>query len=128
DRRRRTRAAGRAGRCPARAGAALRVRRGAGGEAIPRRRRAGEPGGAHARRRMRIALVGSRGKVGRALAPALEAAGHEVRGFNLGDALELRGLDAAVDFTAPDAVEGNVRSALEQGVPCVVGTTGWDSG
>ena len=31
-----------------------------------------------------------------------------------------------VDFTAPDAVEANVRAALEQGVPCVVGTSGWD--
>jgi 4-hydroxy-tetrahydrodipicolinate reductase len=31
-----------------------------------------------------------------------------------------------VDFTAPEAVEANVRSALDAGVPCVVGTTGWD--
>jgi 4-hydroxy-tetrahydrodipicolinate reductase len=31
-----------------------------------------------------------------------------------------------VDFTAPEAVEANVRTALELGVPCVVGTTGWD--
>src|SRR2546423_13574203 len=31
-----------------------------------------------------------------------------------------------VDFTAPGAVEDNVRAALEQGVPCVVGTTGWE--
>ena len=31
-----------------------------------------------------------------------------------------------VDFTAPEAVEANVRAALEQGVPCVVGTSGWD--
>ena len=31
-----------------------------------------------------------------------------------------------VDFTGPDAVEANVRAALEAGVPCVVGTSGWD--
>ena len=31
-----------------------------------------------------------------------------------------------VDFTAPEAVEANVRAAVEAGVPCVVGTTGWD--
>jgi 4-hydroxy-tetrahydrodipicolinate reductase len=31
-----------------------------------------------------------------------------------------------VDFTAPEAVEANVRAALEAGVPCVVGTSGWD--
>ena len=52
------------------------------------------------------------------LGPALEAAGHELVG--LGEA------EAMVDFTAPEAVEGNVRAAVEQGVPSVVGTTGWD--
>jgi 4-hydroxy-tetrahydrodipicolinate reductase len=57
--------------------------------------------------------------VGRALAPALEGAGHElVDGLGAADAM--------VDFTAPEAVEANVRAALEAGVPCVVGTTGWD--
>ena len=75
---------------------------------------------------MKIALLGHRGKVGSVLGPALEAAGHEVRGFGRGDAVALAGIDAAVDFTTPAAVEENVRAALEQGVPCVVGTTGWD--
>ena len=37
-----------------------------------------------------------------------------------------RGLDAAVDFTTPEAAPANVRAALEQDVSCVVGTTGWD--
>ena len=31
-----------------------------------------------------------------------------------------------VDFTSPEVVERNVRAALGAGVPCVVGTTGWD--
>src|SRR5262245_66607157 len=31
-----------------------------------------------------------------------------------------------VDFTVPEAVEASVRAALEQGVPAIVGTTGWD--
>jgi 4-hydroxy-tetrahydrodipicolinate reductase len=31
-----------------------------------------------------------------------------------------------VDFTGPEVVEANVRAALEAGVPCVVGTTGWE--
>jgi 4-hydroxy-tetrahydrodipicolinate reductase len=31
-----------------------------------------------------------------------------------------------VDFTAPDAVDGNVTSALERGLPSVIGTTGFD--
>lgn len=31
-----------------------------------------------------------------------------------------------IDFTCPEAAVANVRSAVEAGVPCVVGTTGWD--
>jgi 4-hydroxy-tetrahydrodipicolinate reductase len=76
---------------------------------------------------MKLAFFGAEGKVGRALVPVLESAGHEVRGFEIGDAIEVHGLDAAVDFTSPDAAPGNVRTALEQGVSCVVGTTGWDA-
>jgi 4-hydroxy-tetrahydrodipicolinate reductase len=38
------------------------------------------------------------------------------------------GCDAAVDFTTPEAAPANVRAALEQGVSCVVGTTGWEPG
>ena len=75
---------------------------------------------------MRVAFFGREGKVGRALVPRLEAAGHEVHGLEAGEPVELAGADAAVDFTAPAAASANVRSALEQGVPCVVGTTGWD--
>jgi 4-hydroxy-tetrahydrodipicolinate reductase len=67
---------------------------------------------------VKVALQGRGGKVGSALAPALEAAGH--------DLVELDDAEALVDFTAPDAVVENVRAALERGIPCVVGTTGWD--
>ena len=67
---------------------------------------------------MKVALFGRGGKVGSVLAPALEAAGHEL--VELGDA------EGMVDFTAPDAVEANVRAALDAGLPCVVGTSGWD--
>ncbi|HKB94912.1 MAG TPA: dihydrodipicolinate reductase C-terminal domain-containing protein [Gaiellaceae bacterium] len=75
---------------------------------------------------MKLALFGAEGKVGAALAPVLERAGHEVKGIEIGDEPDVRGLDAAVDFTTPDAAPRNVRAALEQGVSCVVGTTGWD--
>ena len=75
---------------------------------------------------MKVALFGADGKVGRVLGPALERAGHEVRGIEIGDAVDVAGLDAAVDFTTPEAAPANVRAALEQGVSCVVGTTGWD--
>ena len=75
---------------------------------------------------MKIAFFGADGKVGRALVPVLERAGHEVRGIEIGEKPDVAGLDAAVDFTTPDAAPANVRAALDQGVSCVVGTTGWD--
>jgi len=67
---------------------------------------------------MKLALNGRGGKVGRVLAPALEQAGHEL--------VEIDGAEAMIDFTVPDAVEANVRAALERGIPSVIGTTGFD--
>lgn len=67
---------------------------------------------------MKLVLNGRGGKVGQVLAPALEAAGHRLVGLDEGEAM--------VDFTVPEAVEGNVAAALERGLPCVIGTTGFD--
>jgi 4-hydroxy-tetrahydrodipicolinate reductase len=67
---------------------------------------------------VKVALFGRGGKVGSVLAPALERAGHSL--------VELREAEAMVDFTAPDAVGANVQAALDAGVPCVVGTSGWE--
>ena len=75
---------------------------------------------------MKLAFFGAEGKAGSAVAARLAAAGHEVRGIELGDEPDASGCDAAVDFTTPAAAPQNVRAALEQGVSCVVGTTGWD--
>jgi 4-hydroxy-tetrahydrodipicolinate reductase len=72
---------------------------------------------------MRVALYGRTGKVGSLLEPALRAAGHETidaRGAGAG------GCDVAIDFTRPDAVEANVAACLAEGVPVVVGTSGFD--
>jgi 4-hydroxy-tetrahydrodipicolinate reductase len=77
---------------------------------------------------VKIAFFGAEGKVGRAIVARLELAGHEVRGIELGDEPDVQGCDAAVDFTTPEAAPANVRAALEQGVSCVVGTTGWEPG
>jgi 4-hydroxy-tetrahydrodipicolinate reductase len=68
---------------------------------------------------VKVALFGAGGKVGVVLRPALEAAGHEL--------VELPEAEAMVDFTAPKAVVPNVAAALDAGVPCVVGTSGWDT-
>jgi 4-hydroxy-tetrahydrodipicolinate reductase len=73
---------------------------------------------------VKVALFGHRGKVGSVLAPGLEAAGHEVHRVGRGEEAELTGVDAAIDFTQPEAAAGNVRAALEHGVPAVVGTSG----
>ena len=68
---------------------------------------------------MRVKLFGAGGKVGSILGPALEEAGHGL--------VELDAAEAMVDFTAPDVVVGNIERALDAGVPCVVGTSGWDT-
>ncbi|HEY3051213.1 MAG TPA: dihydrodipicolinate reductase C-terminal domain-containing protein [Gaiellaceae bacterium] len=68
---------------------------------------------------MKVKLFGAGGKVGSTLAPALEAAGHEL--------VDLAEAEAMVDFTAPEIVVQNVTSALQAGVRCVVGTSGWDT-
>jgi 4-hydroxy-tetrahydrodipicolinate reductase len=67
---------------------------------------------------VKLVLNGRGGKVGRVLAPALEGAGHEL--------VDPEAAEAMVDFTAPEAVERNVSEALERGIPCVIGTTGFD--
>ena len=68
---------------------------------------------------MKVVLFGRSGKVGRVLEPALVADGHEV-------VSEPAGADAAIDFTAPEAVVDNVLRALDAGVPAVIGTSGAD--
>src|SRR5919201_1569180 len=73
---------------------------------------------------MKVVVFGHRGRVGSVLVPALEAAGHEVRGIGRGEEAELAGIEAAVDFTQPDAAGANARAALEHGVTVVIGTSG----
>jgi len=69
---------------------------------------------------VKVTLNGRGGKVGGILAPALEAAGHQL--------VDLEAAEVMIDFTTPDAVEANVGAALERGVPCVIGTSSFDEG
>jgi 4-hydroxy-tetrahydrodipicolinate reductase len=69
---------------------------------------------------VRVLLNGRSGKVGSDLGPALLAAGHELVDTEVG-------AEAMVDFTSPGAAVGNVLRALDARLPCVVGTTGWDT-
>jgi 4-hydroxy-tetrahydrodipicolinate reductase len=73
---------------------------------------------------VKVLLLGAGGKVGEVLGPSLEEAGYEVTAVRRGEAPDFAGHDAAIDFTLPDAVRGNVEEALGAGVPCIVGTTG----
>jgi 4-hydroxy-tetrahydrodipicolinate reductase len=72
---------------------------------------------------VRVALYGASGKVGALLEDALRRDEHEVVDAR---AAGPGGCDVAIDFTRPDAVEANVASCLAEGVPVVVGTSGFD--
>ena len=63
---------------------------------------------------MKVCLFGAGGKVGGVVRAALERAGHEVVD---GRSAGANGCEAAVDFTRPDAVVGNVERCLAARVP-----------
>lgn len=77
---------------------------------------------------MKIALIGY-GKMGRAVEAAAGSRGHTVVArLDAGDRIDresLAGAAAAIDFTAPAAVEENARRVAEAGTDLVIGTTGW---
>jgi 4-hydroxy-tetrahydrodipicolinate reductase len=76
---------------------------------------------------VKVLLLGAGGKVGAALAPRLAEAGHQVTPVMRGGEWAPAGHEAAVDFTRPDSVRGNVERCLGAGVATVVGTTGVSS-
>lgn len=82
---------------------------------------------------MKIALIGY-GKMGQMIEGVARKRGHEIvcviDPFASADSIDsdkFRSADVAIEFSRPDAAEGNVRAAIEQGVPVVSGTTGWDA-
>ncbi|NLS10944.1 4-hydroxy-tetrahydrodipicolinate reductase [Nesterenkonia sp. MY13] len=81
---------------------------------------------------LKVAVLGARGRMGTAAVDAVEKAeGMElVAALGRGDSLEKvteAGATHVVDLTIPDATETNVHFAVENGIHCVVGTTGWDA-
>jgi 4-hydroxy-tetrahydrodipicolinate reductase len=76
----------------------------------------------------RVAVLGARGRMGAEVVRAVEGAADLTlaAAYDVDDALDLSGADVAVDFTAPDAVMGNLRTCIGAGVHAVVGTTGFD--
>lgn len=75
----------------------------------------------------RIGIIGSEGRMGRAIAQAIADAGETLGGgIDVGgDPADLAGkCDVLVDFSSPAALEANLDAAIAAGVPVVVGTTG----
>lgn len=78
-----------------------------------------------------VAVLGAGGRMGSEAVRAVEAAeGLElVARLGRGDSLEglvETGAQVMIDLSVPSATEDNVRFAVEHGIHCVVGATGWD--
>jgi len=78
-------------------------------------------------------LVLGKGKTGSLVAEVARERGHGVRALDITEnqhasaltAPTLAGVDAVIDFTAPEAAVENIRAVLALGARIVVGTTGW---
>lgn len=76
-----------------------------------------------------VAVIGARGRMGRQVCQAIEAAPDLMLGpqIDVGDDLAaVAGADVAVVFSVPDVVVEHVVACVRHGVHTVVGTTGWD--
>lgn len=80
--------------------------------------------------KLRVAVLGARGRIGSEAAKAVEAADDMelVAALGRGDKLETlvdAGAQVAVELTTPDSVMGNLEFLVGHGIHAVVGTTGW---
>ena len=72
-------------------------------------------------------IIGSAGRMGQALAAAIADGGHTLAGgVDMGEQPGLLATqsDALIDFSAPVALEANLKAAQVAGVPILIGTTG----
>ena len=82
-----------------------------------------------------LILVLGKGKTGSLVVEVARERGHGVRSFDIHEnehataltAPNLAGIEAVIDFTAPEAAVENMRAVLSLGGRIVVGTTGWYS-
>lgn len=75
----------------------------------------------------RIGIIGSEGRMGKAIAELLAGSEHECAGGvdREEQAFELAAIsDALVDFSAPTALIGNLSAAKAENIPMLIGTTG----
>ena len=80
---------------------------------------------------LKVGVLGARGKVGREVCKAVEAADDMelVASVDAGDPIDTlvsNRAEAVVDFTHPSVVMDNLRFCIEHGIHAVVGTTGFD--
>ena len=79
---------------------------------------------------MRVAVLGSKGKVGATMVQAVQAAEDLTLSgeVDAGDSLNLltdNQTEVVIDFTHPDVVMGNLKFLIDNGIHAVVGTTGF---
>ncbi|MER5521371.1 4-hydroxy-tetrahydrodipicolinate reductase [Streptomyces sp. NPDC002763] len=80
--------------------------------------------------KLRVAVLGARGRIGSEAVKAVETAGDMelVAALGRGDKLEAlaeSGAQVAVELTTPASVMGNLDFCVRHGIHAVVGTTGW---
>lgn len=80
--------------------------------------------------KLRVAVLGARGRIGSEAARAVDAAGDMELVAALDrddalDALDASGAQVAIDLTHPDSVMANLEFCVRHGIHGVVGTTGW---
>lgn len=81
---------------------------------------------------LRVGVLGARGRMGAATCRAVDAADDLdlVAMVDAGDwlfSVADAGAQVVVDFTRPDVVLDNIRWCIDEGIHCVVGTTGFDA-
>ncbi|MCG7236116.1 4-hydroxy-tetrahydrodipicolinate reductase [Corynebacterium sp. ACRQP] len=80
---------------------------------------------------IKVGVLGAAGRVGSAVVAGVEKADdlQLAAEVNSGDSLQVlvdEGVDVIVDFTTPNAVMDNLEFCINNGIHCVVGTTGFD--
>ena len=79
---------------------------------------------------MRVGVLGAKGKVGRTMCEAVDAADDMTLSAQVdaGDPLSLftdSGTEIVIDFTHPDVIMNNLKYLVDNGIHAVVGTTGF---
>jgi len=80
---------------------------------------------------IKVAVLGSRGRMGSEVVKAVTDAGdlELVAALDLGDSLDAlvtNGAQVVVDFTTPDSVMANLEFLIKNNINAVIGTTGFD--